>query len=169
MWGSQMGNENWETPDYFFKRCEEAWGPFGLDAAATIENCKDDTYIGPDQEGYETDGLAADWCLITHHECAVWCNPPYKNLKMWVLKALKEADNGLRVVMLLPNDTDTLWFSLLQEHAEIYLTEGRIKFVDPEGNGRSSPRQGHLVAVLHPPVEGLTRHTGVVGTIKAGA
>ena len=165
-----MGNPNWETPDYFFKRCEAAWGPFGLDAAADEVNSKCELFMN---EGIDALNYSGWEKMLRRQEggceCKnIWLNPPFVNLLWWVEKAVREQNKGLRIVILLPNDTDTKWFHYLSQHAEIYLTIGRIKFIDPEGNGRSSPRQGHLVAVLHPPVKGITRPTGVVGTIKAG-
>mgnify|MGYP003147935647 CR=1 FL=1 len=152
-----MGNTNWETPAHFFDRCQEAFGPFFLDAAADRLNTKCADYIDAG-----SDALSNEW-----FSSPVWLNPPYVNLIKWVEKAIEESDKGLLVCMLLPNDTDTVWFHLLMERAEIYLTRGRVKFIDPESKGRNSPRQGHIVAVLRPPVEGVIRPAGIVGTIDA--
>jgi phage N-6-adenine-methyltransferase len=154
-----MGNLDWETPDEFFNKCSEAFGPFGIDAAASKNNTKCSYYMSE-----KTNALDASWPIDVG---AAWLNPPYKNIMNWVLKAVDESREGLLVCMLLPNDTDTKWFHLLCNFAEIYVTKGRIKFIDPEENGRSSPRQGHIVAVLRPPVEGLIRPTGVIGRIDA--
>jgi|TARA_Y100000296_G_scaffold68517_1_gene81733 phage N-6-adenine-methyltransferase len=169
-----MGNPNWATPPEFFERCSRAFGPFDLDAAATADNKKCRMYLGPGSPLSE-DALAGNWPGVG----AVWLNPPYVKLRgrpgwqlawrfEWVGVAESESANMARTVcMLLPNDTDTRWFHFLFEVAEIYVTRGRIKFIDPEGGGRCSPRQGHIVAVLRPPVQGLVRPTGIVGTIDA--
>lgn len=163
-----MGNENWETPNYFFERCEAAWGPFGMDAAASDDNSKCDYWITEEENALDLEWEKDHPFGLSGYHKNVWLNPPYTNLIAWVNKAIEESNKGLRVVMLLPNDTDTRWFHILNKRAEIYLIKGRIKFIDPEGNGRNSPRQGHLIAVLYPPIHGLIRSTGVVGTIRAG-
>jgi phage N-6-adenine-methyltransferase len=152
-----MGNPDWETPDEFFNKCSEAFGPFGIDAAASQVTTKCARFFDE-----KMDALGQDW-----GNWPVWVNPPFVKLIGWVRKAIEESDKGLTVVMLLPNDTDPVWFHLLLARAEIYITKGRIKFIDPEGGGRSSPRQGHIVAVLRPPVIGLERPTGILGTIDA--
>ncbi len=169
-------NGDWSTPDYFFKRCDATWGPFGLDAAANIENKKCDTFINE-----RADALKMPWGLgviekhdhhlhyVSDYNLNVWLNPPYRCLIQWVEKAIEEQKKGLRIVMLLPNDTDTRWFHMLMKRAEIYVTKGRVQFIDPEGNRRKSPRQGHIIAVLHTPVNGLKRMNGICGTIEAGA
>jgi phage N-6-adenine-methyltransferase len=154
-----MGNGNWETPPEFFERCDEAWGPFGLDAAATIGNSKCPYMINE-----ETNALEVEWPI---GQGRVWLNPPYINLISWVEKSIEESDRGLLVCMLLPNDTDTRWFQILVDRAEIYTTVGRVKFIDPEGKGRVSPRQGQIVAVIRPPMFGVERPTGIVGRIDA--
>ena len=152
-----MGSPNWETPSEFYLKCSKAFGPFDVDLAATEKNAKCMDWITE-----KKDALSSSWAGLGR----AWLNPPYVNLIRWVEKAIEESDNGLLVCMLLPNDTDTKWFHLLLNRAEIYVTKGRIRFVDPEGGGRSSPRQGHIVALLRPPVPGLTRPTGVLGRIE---
>jgi len=166
-----MSNTEWETPTDLVQRCAQLCGleVFSLDVAATSNNCKGMTFISA-----EKDGLNVRWDLIYGGPqssgylpmTSVWCNPPYKNIINWVTKAIEESQNVV-VCMLLPNDTDTKWFHLLLNRAEIYVTKGRVKFRDPTGKGRVQPRQGHIVAVLRPPVEGVTRPTGIVGTIDA--
>ena len=162
------GNVEWRTPEEIFAICSEAWGPIGLDAAASHDN-----FMGGQKFiTAEEDGLRVDWGdriggLPKVTKWAAWVNPPFRNLIKWVEKSIREADAGLQVIMLLPNDTDTRWFRKLMSRSEMYITRGRIRFLDPEGRGRSHPRQGHIVSVLRPPVTGLIRPTGILGSIRA--
>jgi phage N-6-adenine-methyltransferase len=152
-----MDRGDWQTPPEFYKRCHDAFGPFQFDAAAEFHNSKCDGYI-------EGNSFQAAWHKMPGCE-GVWLNPPYSGLLSWAKKAVEESDQGLTICMLLPNDLDTKWFRLLASRAEIYITRGRIKFIDPDEPLRVSPRQGHIVAVLRPPVKGVTRPVGVVGWI----
>jgi phage N-6-adenine-methyltransferase len=163
-----VGNPNWETPPEFFDRCIEAWGPFDLDAAANKSNAKCAEYISARDDALCPFG----WPRAKR----VWLNPPYKDLIKWVERAIDESDKGdLLVCMLLPNDTDTRWYQLLVKRAEMYTTIGRIKFIDPRfrkaqldaTKKRSPSRQGHIVALIRPPVDGVERPVGVIGRIEA--
>jgi phage N-6-adenine-methyltransferase len=80
---------DWETPQDFFDRMNEKWGPFDLDVCASDENAKCINYITPEKvllqykgvEGlYEGNGLDTHWwALLDKPTC--WMNPPYGNPK----------------------------------------------------------------------------------------
>ncbi len=95
------------TPQAFFDQLNARFA-FDLDAAASAENTKCETYFG--QGGLAEDALEADWGGLT-----VWLNPPYSVAGAFVAKAREEADKGATVVMLLPARTDTRWW-----HAHIW-------------------------------------------------
>ncbi len=153
-----MGRENWETPDYFFRRCSDRWGLFGLDAAASKDNHKCGNFLTE-----EMDALSCEW--VCPHG-SVWLNPPYRRGEIirWTEKAISESDGGLRVVMLLLADTSTAWFHLLLNRAEICFTKGRIAFLDENKKSIKGNTHGSIVAVLHPPGNASC---GVIGTIQA--
>lgn len=62
----------------------------------------------------------------------VYCNPPYNQIYVWLLKGLMELrlKHTESVVYLLPSRTDTDWFHelVLPNYDEIRLIRGRVKF-----------------------------------------
>lgn len=81
--------DEWATPQDFFDRCAKRFGPFDLDACATAENKKVESYYDK-----EVNGLAMPWHNGNHSEKLTqsgvtvsdfvyggprrcWMNPPY--------------------------------------------------------------------------------------------
>lgn len=119
---SSASNE-WATPQAFFDKLNNIFGPFTLDAAASSVNYKVATYYTQSD-----DSLSQDWSGNR-----VFLNPPYgRALKDWVKKAYEEGqkDNTM-VVMLIPARTDTkYWHDYVMKADEIRFVRGRIKFGD---------------------------------------
>ena len=170
-----MGNSDWETPPEFFERVSRAYGPFGLDAAASKANKKCRFAMGPGNFSRECcsphtqDALRGfSWfhefyvhgLRLSEH---VWLNPPYTNLMSWVTKATEESDCGLTIVMLLPWGQWAEWMELAVKRAEIVRVVGRIRFIDPEAKGRTSPNGMNILAIFRPPIEGVTWPVGFTG------
>ncbi|WP_060442513.1 phage N-6-adenine-methyltransferase [Serratia marcescens] len=93
---------------------------------------------------YQTEqdnALSIDWVSYG----SIWCNPPYSDITPWMLKAAEQCRvQNQSIVMLLPADTSTGWFSLaLQSVDEVRLiTDGRLAFINsttgkPGKNGNS--------------------------------
>lgn len=127
----------WETPPALYAELDKEFG-FTLDPCATEKNtmCKEFFTM-------EEDGLAHSWLGHT-----VYCNPPYGDAGKWVLKAIKEQQQGTTTVMLLPARTEVSWFHdhVLKSTAEIRFLRGRVKFLlnkTPWG----SPRFGSMIVV----------------------
>tara|TARA_R100000008_G_scaffold50989_1_gene30579 strand:- start:2090 stop:2569 length:480 start_codon:yes stop_codon:yes gene_type:complete len=119
---SSKSNE-WATPQSFFNKLNEMYGPFTLDAAASDANYKVDKYLTADD-----DALSADWSGNT-----VFLNPPYgRGLKEWIRKSYQEGQKqDTTVVMLIPARTDTkYWHDYVMKADEIRFVRGRIKFGD---------------------------------------
>jgi phage N-6-adenine-methyltransferase len=118
------------TPE-MFDPLNERFG-FTLDVAAAAHNAKCERYFTR-----EDDGLAQSWAGER-----VWCNPPYSDIKSWVVKAWMEWSftPPELIVMLLPaNRTEQGWW---QEHVEPYrdrpgsplrveFLRGRPRFIRP--------------------------------------
>ena len=119
---SSKSNE-WATPQSFFDKLNNIFGPFTLDAAASADNYKVVNHFTQNDNA-----LDKDW---GGHK--VFLNPPYgRALKDWVKKAYEEAqkDNTI-VVMLIPARTDTqYWHDWVMKADEIRFVRGRIKFGD---------------------------------------
>lgn len=116
-------SDEWATPQWLFDWCNEVWGPFSLDAAATPENAKCAAYFTESQ-----DGLLLPWGADN-----VWVNPPYgRGIERWVAAAATRAQRGHTTLMLLPSRTDTWWFHrfVFGGAAELVFLRGRIPFGD---------------------------------------
>lgn len=88
--------DQWATPQDFFNKLDEEFH-FTLDPCADEFNHKCNTYFT-----IEDDGLKQDWSGNI-----VFCNPPYSNLKEWIIKCHESALRGTTCVMLIPSRTDT--------------------------------------------------------------
>jgi phage N-6-adenine-methyltransferase len=110
---------DWETPPHVFEALDAEFR-FTLDVAASDENAKCEAYFAE-----RTDGLSQDW---GNNVC--WMNPPYgTQIKHWVAKARREAENGATVVCLIPARTDTRWWhDHIQDRAEVRFIKGRLRF-----------------------------------------
>ena len=105
---------------------------FTLDVAAAAHNAKCDRYYSRSD-----DGLTRSWFTLG----AVWCNPPYSEIGLWVTKAWQEWErHRCVIVMLLPaNRCEQRWW---QEHVEprrdrpgsplrVEFLPGRMRFIKP--------------------------------------
>jgi len=91
------------------------------------------------------DGLQVVW------EGNVYCNPPYSQAEQWVGKALaeKRRDPNRRIIMLLPNWTDRLWFQKLQAERCLFHFTKRLAFVDLlGGRNKRAPRFGSVIVEI---------------------
>lgn len=72
-----------------------------------------------------TDGLKVPWRDPT------FANIPYSDPMPWVLKAIREARNGIRVILLVQVDTSTRWWlELVNAGARFAFFHGRIRFTN---------------------------------------
>ena len=114
----------WATPQDFFDKCAERFGPFDLDVCATHENAKCVRYFTKDD-----DGLVQQWRGIC------WMNPPYgRVLRSWMKKAFESSLLGAKVVCLIPARTDTGWWHEYAMRGEIEFIRGRLKFGGAKDN-----------------------------------
>ena len=91
---------------------------FTLDVCANETNHKLDNYINE-----ETNSLIQEW------DGSCWMNPPYKDMKKWVIKAYNESrKDDCTVVCLIPARTNTNWWHEYCMKGEIRFIEGRPKF-----------------------------------------
>jgi phage N-6-adenine-methyltransferase len=113
-------NTEWETPQILFDLLDAEFC-FTLDATATPENAKVETFYTR-----EDDALGQPWTGV------VWCNPPYGRLiGAFVAKGHMESTKRRSVVvMLVPARTDTFWWhEHVMKAAEIRFIRGRLTFV----------------------------------------
>ena len=146
----------WQTPMEIFTALNLEFG-FQLDAAASSSNAKCAHYLTE-----QDDALSCDWSS----KGAIWVNPPYSDISPWVEKAEEQCRRqGQSVVMLVPADVSTGWFSLALESVdEIRLvTGGRIQFRpgSREGKRNSNPK-GSMFLIWRP----FIRPRGMFTTIN---
>jgi site-specific DNA-methyltransferase (adenine-specific) len=113
--------DDWATPTEFFEKLNWRFGPFDLDACASIHNTKCANFFTEAE-----DGLSKDWEGFT-----TFVNPPYgRGIDKWIKKAFDESrKDETRVVMLIPARTDTkYWHQYVMRADEIYFLKGRLKF-----------------------------------------
>lgn len=94
----------------------------------------------------ESNGLIKSWYGN------VYLNPPYgRELAQWILKLCKEWEQShiKNALVLVPNKTDTKWFSNLASYATCFCTiTGRIKFVSNYHSSYNSGTFGNLLVLL---------------------
>jgi len=130
-------SDNWSTPQDFFDKCNTEFGPFELDACASITNHKCARYFTESD-----DGLAKTWTG------KVWMNPPYgRTIGQWMRKAYESAVHEHAIVVcLVPARTDTAWWHDYAAKGTVRFIRGRLKF---GGHANSAPFPSALV-IFHP-------------------
>lgn len=125
--GGPRPKDDWRTPPDLYARLDREFG-FVLDAACTRGNRL--APVGMEVE--RVDALAAPWPTAG----PIWLNPPYSNVKPWLVRA-REAGLRVPVVCLLPADTSTRWWwDLVATSAfEVRFLRGRVRFYTPDGAG----------------------------------
>jgi phage N-6-adenine-methyltransferase len=155
--------DDWRTPPELFAALSREFG-FTFDAAASEANhlCPQYCSAKPAWDGVVYDGLEADWLALSRLVPApksgwflrdggwVWCNPPYgRQIGDWIDKAIVEAERGTRIVMLVFASTDTQWFARAWNSAsEVRFIQGRIRFLDHEGQPRNAAPKGSCLLVF---------------------
>jgi phage N-6-adenine-methyltransferase len=156
-----MANDLWRTPKEVFKYFNDRYD-FQCDVAAS-----DDNHLCDDYFTERSNALILDWGLeplYTHHGAYVWCNPPYSKPLPWVKKVIEESqENGIGTVMLLNCDMSTKWAKLLTKVSceIVFITEGRIAFLDGEGKAIGGNNKSQMVIIIPPYVrvgEPVTRY-----------
>ena len=109
-----------ETIDGIFNQLNKEFG-FTLDAAASDGNAKCEKYYT-----IEDNALTKDWTNEI-----VWCAPPNDNSNKtkFIEKAWAESRKGAVVVLFIPSDTSTIYFSKDLIKGQIRFIRGRLRFI----------------------------------------
>jgi site-specific DNA-methyltransferase (adenine-specific) len=115
-------SSEWETPDEFFDILDMEYN-FQVDLAASESNKKCNLFFSQ-----EDNALDKVWSLYHGY---LWLNPPYgKTIKDWVEKCDEQAQQGAKIIALLPARTDTRWFhNHIYKKYEVKFLKGRLKFL----------------------------------------
>lgn len=134
----------WQTPLWVFDALDMEFG-FWLDAASSERNALCANFLTE-----RDDSLSREW----NSYGAIWCNPPYSDISPWVEKAAEQCMAQRQpVVMLLPADISTGWFSAAMQTADELrlITDGRIQFVPvTDGGKRKSNQKGSVLFIWRP-------------------
>lgn len=134
----------WQTPLWLFDALDIEFG-FWLDAAASSENALCAHYLSE-----SSSALTHNWSS----NGAIWCNPPYSNIRPWVEKAAEQCTRQRQpVVMLVPEDMSVGWFSLaLASVDEVrIITDGRVNFIEPStGKEKNGNSKGSMLLIWRP-------------------
>lgn len=99
--------DDWKTPLYIYNQVIEKH------------------YFDPCPFHADFDGLNIEWGSNN------FVNPPYSQMKQWIVKAIEEHRKQKNVIMLLPARTDTQWFNMLAQYGCICsFIIGRLKYND---------------------------------------
>lgn len=135
----------WRTPAAVFAALDAEFD-FRLDAAASDTNALCQRCLTE-----VDDALTRDWMS----DGAIFCNPPYSNIRPWVDKAAEQSCKQNRtVVMLLPADTSTAWFAEALRTADEtrFITEGRLSFISAQTGkkGSAGNSKGSVLFIWRP-------------------
>jgi len=105
---------------------------FTIDVAAAQHNAK-----LPRFHSIENCGLEASWAGER-----VYCNPPYSDIRPWIIKAWRETEAELIVMLLPANRTEQRWWQDLIEARRdrngsplrVEFLSGRLRFLKPGQN-----------------------------------
>jgi phage N-6-adenine-methyltransferase len=107
--------QEWETPDDLFAAVNDKFH-FTRDVCASSANAKCDKYW-----------TEQDSCLDKTWDGVNWMNPPYRNMKQFIVKAHREKERAITVA-LIPARTNTRWWHEYCMPCEIMFICGRPKF-----------------------------------------
>ena len=113
----QSKNQEYATPQELFKILNDEFN-FTIDVCADSSNYKVKPFYTE-----QDNALVQNWTGIC------WMNPPYKDMKKWIIKAYEESiKHDSTVVCLIPARTNTKWWHEYCMKGEIRFIKGRPKF-----------------------------------------
>lgn len=165
----EFNKDCYRTPKYLFKWLDKKF-MFNVDGCADDKNSLLCTYIG--NRGIVEDFLNFDDLDLVAEICdtlRIFVNPPYSNPLPFVKRAAELKRQNNLIVMLLPADKSTKWYSEIKENATevIDIIGGRINFLHPvtdeevKGNNK-----GSMIAVFDPDMQGFVTRSVELDFIK---
>jgi len=138
----------WSTPEAFFKRLDDEF-VFTLDLCATEDNALCGAFVDKEEDCLSVEW---DWVAQDPKRYTAWMNPPWgRGVGKFVQRAYEQSKrHGLRVVCLLPANTDTKWWrDWVWRASEVRFVTGRLHFVCSDGRTGPCPT-GACVVVFDP-------------------
>lgn len=95
--------DNWTTPEHLILKFKPTFDPCPL--------------------VWRVNGLDISW------HGRVLLNPPYSDIRVWIIKATEQRKNCTKLWVLVPARTDTRWFhDLVYKKYDVEFIRGRLKF-----------------------------------------
>lgn len=139
------GENEWYTPPEYIACAVAVMGRIDLDPASseTANKIVRATKIYTKQD----DGLSKFWAG------KVWMNPPYaaELIRLFIKKFVDHVSSGdiSEGIVLVNNATETNWFNeLVSVASAVVFPNGRIKFIDKNGESSGAPLQGQAVIYI---------------------
>jgi hypothetical protein len=115
--------QNYSTPADFRTAIIKRFGFPAWDLAASAEN-----YFGPKGKFFdeENNSLLHEWHKI---EGLLWLNCPFGNIEPWAKKCSEEANNGAKILFLVPCSVGSVWWALhVHQQALVFFLRPRLSF-----------------------------------------
>lgn len=133
--GDKFDRDSRFTPPDFLQHIYAAFGEIELDPCAHVLSPVIARRRIMLSEG--GDGLVDDWSGRL-----AFMNPPFSGLLIWLKRAFEQWQSGNieTVVCLVPVRSDSAWFhETLSPVADIFLLQGRVRFLDIQGRAQPTP------------------------------
>jgi len=128
------------TPNWLYEWLRNEF-KFEVDLAASEDNAKCDIFFTK-----EDSGLDEDWWMYGDYG---FCNPPYSDIKPWIIKSIEQQESGFTTVMPIPTPNGEKYYADVFKHAsEIIFITGRVAFVDSNGKERTGNTRGTCVVIF---------------------
>jgi len=175
-----MANDNWRTPPEVFAYYDSTFN-FDYDVAASKENALCKKHL-TQEDNFLCGGLAASAFEVGRYN---WCNPPYSIPLPFVKQCIYDSQcYGIGYVMLLNHDMSVEWASLFTNiKCEIHITvasgakadktysNGRMSFIDGEGNAINQNNKGQMIVIIPPFVrdgDPVTKYKALSEVVRLG-
>lgn len=119
--------QDYSTPPEFLAALKNKLGigQFDIDLAASAENAVCVNYY---DEAMDSLADHNSWQVITGGWA--FCNPPYADIRPWVMKAYRESVKGAQVAMLVPASVGSNWWrTWVDGAAYVLFLNGRLAFM----------------------------------------
>lgn len=157
------GENEWYTPAFILDAARKTMGGFDCDpasSAAANKLVKAEKFFDKDDDGLTRKAWGD----------RVWLNPPYAQPLIGqfidALAARVESDNVKQACVLVNNATETVWGqTLLALASSVCFLQGRVRFIDQDGNSSGAPLQGQMVIYVGARVDSFATRFSTLGLI----
>lgn len=142
----------YETPQDIYDYLDSKFD-FQLDVCAQHETAKNLMYFT-----IQDDAFTKNWAsYCSGDNPAVYCNPPYSNIRPWIDHAMTERERGLTTVFLVDGDYSVGWWP--DDAEEVWLITG---YPDPLTGRWHSGRISFIDPITRKPKPGKTKPSAVI-------